>query len=125
MESLRHKAQTCFEMSAHAVSMTFATEEAEEDYHKRIMNIFHEFVKGFVGQLSTTEMAHYGLLFKKLHLCLDKPPIGLILYAQSVEAQYGYHDSPMFEIRLKHKELRFRDLAHINGYDEALFTLDF
>lgn len=125
MESLRHKAHTCFEMSARAVSMAFATEEAEEEYHKRIMNVFHEFVKEFVEQLPKTEISRYGLLFTKLQLCLNSPPTSLTLHAQSVEAQYSYIESAAFEVRLKHKELRFRDIMHVNGQDDAVFTLEF
>lgn len=120
-----YKAHKCFEMAARLVSMTFATIEAEEDYRARIAELFHEFVMQFVETLSTTEISNYGLLFTKLRLCLKNSPELAKIHAQSIEATYAYQDEIMFEVRLKHKELRFRDLLHINGMDEAVFTLNF
>jgi hypothetical protein len=122
MESLKQKAHTCFEMAAKATSTTFATFEAKEDYEKRIMLIFHEFVKEFMEGLTWSQKDTYGILIQKLSLCLDSYPSMLRTHAQSLEARYMYHTLPSFEIYLKHKELRINDLL---SKDSAVFTLDF
>lgn len=125
MESLRYKAHTCFEMSARLVSMAFATEEAEDDYRKRIATTFHEFIMEFVEQLSPAEKDKYGTFFSKLALCFKHPLELVEPRAQSIRALYTYHKFPAFEVLLKHKQLIVRDLMHTNGIDEAKFTLEF
>ena len=122
MQHLRTKAHTCFEMSAKARSMTFATIEAEIEYQRRIVTVFHEFVKEFVEDLAWKQKDKYGILLSNLSLCLTTPPILLQTHAQMIEARYDYYNLPSFDVSLKHKELRINDL---NSKGEAVFTLEF
>ena len=122
MESLRKKALTCFEMAAKATSMTFATFEAKDEYQKRIMIIFHEFVKEFVAGLTWEQKDTYGILIQKFILCSETYPSMLHTRAQSLEANYAYHKLPSFKVSLKHKDLCIYDLQ---SKEEAHFTLEF
>ena len=113
-DTLIYKAHKCFEMSARLVSMAFATIEAEEDYRARITEVFHEFVQQFVKGLTQQQRDQSGLLFSKLTICTGLPTLQT-LRAQGLVGVYEYHGSPSIEVHLKHKEIRFRDLLHVNS----------
>ena len=123
-DTLKFKARKCFEMSARLVSMAFATIEAEEDYRARIATVLHEFVQDFVQNLSQEQRDQSGLLFSKLAICTGPPKLQT-LHAQSVVGLYEYHEAPTIEVYLKHKELRFRDLLHVDSPHDVSFTLEF
>ncbi len=104
--------------------MAFATIEAEDDYRARIAATLHEFVQDFVKSLTQQQRDQSGLLFSKLAICTGLPKLQT-LHAQSVVGLYEYHETPTIEVYLKHKEIRFRDLLHVDSPLDISFTLEF